>query len=425
MHRQPLVAMLAEAIEYAVIAWAWSAAVTFGLFLIIPKSERGDVLGITLRTAGTAVWFAPAMILLTMFSPAALAAALVLAINTTRLLCSDWQPVDAHRKPPESFFPALAIAAVFQAAAMAVLMRYPLVGAALFLMSAAMLTLLTTVTGVWETGCTASLPRSILGVLLTVVLAATLTVGSLGTTGTGRWGWNIFARPSSGESPDAASDKLMGKIYKPTPQSVDLTDNSFQGVILWPEVKPVTVLVAPMPALAHTKLGLSPVDPLSIPFSGEYWMFKPPLVRPPPASFFRRGNPAALFFRTTDHRPLSMEARHKLDQPIDLRCCGSIRLVVSNADRYPGTVALELLLRDTRAPQPASLSLGQVAVQSRPDMREDPVEPVSETLDFAIPRSAVLGQFDEFIVLFHRDLVRIDRSARIAIERFVLAPRGD
>jgi hypothetical protein len=425
MNRLSLAALLVEAIEYALMAWAWSAAVTFGLFLIIPKSERGDVLGITLRTASTAVWFAPATILLSMFSPAALAAALLLAINTTRLLCLDWRPVYADGKPLESFFPALAIAAGLQAGAVAVLMRYPLVGAAFFLMTAAMLTLLTTVTGVWEAGRTASLPRSILGVLLTVVLAATLTVGGLRIAGTGRWGWDIFARPSSGESPEAASDKLANRTHKPTPQNVDLTDNSYQGVILWPEVKPVTVLVAPMPALAHSKLGLKPVDPLSIPFAGEYWMFKPPLMRPPPASFFRRGNPAALFFRTTDHRPLLMEARHKLEQPIDLRCCGGIRLVVSNADRYPGTVALELLLSDTRAGQQGSLSLGKAAVQSRPDLRNDPVVPVEETLDFAIPRSTELGQFDEFVVLFHRDAMRMDRSARIAIERFVLMPKGD
>jgi hypothetical protein len=424
MNRQSLAALLAEAVEYALMAWAWSAAVTFGLFLMIPKSERGDVLGITLRTASTAVWFAPATILLSMFSPAALAAALVLVVSTTRLLCSDWHPVHADRKLPESLFPAMAIAAVFQAGLVAVMMKYPLVGAAFFLMSAAMLTLLTTVTGVWEGGRTASLPRSILGVLLTVVLAATLTVGGLRTTGKGRWRWDFFAPPTSGEGPDAASDKLA-KTYKPSPQTLDLTDNSYQGVILWPEVKPVTVLVAPLPALPHSQLGLAPANPLSIPFAGEYWMFKPPLMRPPPRSFFRRGSPAALFFRTTDHRPLLMEARHKLDQPIDLRCCGGIRLVVANADRYPGTVTLELLLSDTHARQAGSLSLGKVAVQSRPDLRQDPVEPVSETLDYAIPRSTVLGQFDEFIVLFHRDPMRIDRSARIAIERFVLTPRGD
>ena len=155
-----------------------------------------------------------------------------------------------------------------------------------------MLTLLATITGVWPARREASLPRSILGVLLTVVLAATLTVGGLAPAGNGPWRWDLFARPSSGEGPDAVSDELASKVYKPTPQSFELTDSTYPGVILWPEVKAVTVLIAPMPALAHSKLGLAPSDPLSIPFSGEYWMFKPPLMRPPLTSFFRRASPA-------------------------------------------------------------------------------------------------------------------------------------
>ena len=425
MNRQSLAGLLAEAFEYALMAWAWSAAVTFGLFLIIPKSERGEVLGITLRTASTAVWFAPATILLSIFSPAALAAALVLVVSTTRLLYSDWRPAYADRKPPDSFVPALAISVEFQAGIAAVLMKYPLMGAAFFLMSASMLTLLATITGVWPARREASLPRSILGVLLTVVLAATLTVGGLATTGNGGWRWDLFAHPSSVEDPDGASEELASKVYKLAPQIIDLTDTTYPGVILWPEVKPITVLIPPMPALAHSKLGLAPADPLSIPFAGEYWMFKPPLVRPPLTSFFRRASPAALFFKTTDHRPLLMEARHKLDQPIDLRCCGGLEIVVSNADRYPGTVALELVLRDTHEPQAGSLSLGKAAVTSHPDLSRDPAVAVAETLDFPIPRSTTLRRFDEFIVLFHRNQMRMDRSARIAIERFVLAPRDN
>ena len=424
MQRQTLAGLLGEAIEYALMAWAWSAAVTFGLFLIIPKAERGDMLGITLRTASTAVWFAPAMMLLSMFSPAALAAALVLAISTTRLLCADWRAAHADRKAPESLFPALAIATGLQVGTVAVLMKYPLVGAAFFLLSTAMLTLLATVSGVWESGHKATLPRSVFGVLLTVLLAGTLTVGGVRGTGKGRWGWDFFSPPGTGDAAKAASRKKASEAYKTLPNNVEITDNNYAGVILWPEVKPQTVLIAPLPALAHSNLGLAPADPLSIPFSGEYWMFKAPFVRPPPTSFFRRGNPATLFFRSTDHRPLVMEARHKLDQPIDLRCCGSIRLEVENADRYPGTVALELVLSDTRAHEAGWLSLGKIEIQSRPNMMQDPVTPVPETLDFAIPRSARLQRFDEFIILFHRDAMRIDRSARIAIERFVLTPRG-
>jgi hypothetical protein len=125
---------------------------------------------------------------------------------------------------------------------------------------------------------------------------------------------------------------------------------------------------------------------------------------------------------TTDHRLLFMEARHQLERPIDVHCCRSIRLVISNADRYPGTVILELLLKDTRPGHPQPLSLGKEPVTSIPDMRRDPPLPASETLSFAVPPAPALRQFDQLIVRFRRDRIRIDRSARIAIDRFVLAP---
>ena len=446
LDRRPLAFILAEAVEYALMAWAWSAAVTFTLFIMVPKSgragmTRGDVIGITLRTASTAVWFAPATILLSMFSPAALAAALVLVVNTTRLLCFHWRPVYADLKLPESMLPAATVSACMQAGMVAILLDYPLAGSALFAMSAAMLTLLAILTGASEVARTASLPRSILGVLLTVVLAAGLTVGGLTTTVKHQSRWDHTSQPRPGliesarqllhallygehaGAPEDDPDQLASKIRKPG-DSVELTDNSYPGVVLWPEVKPETILIAPMPALGHSLLGLAPSNPLSIPFAGEYWMFKPPSPRPPRNSFFRRASPLWLSFLTTDHRPLLMEARHKLDQPIDLRCCRAIQVAISNTDRYPGTVSLELLLKDTEPRHPAPLSLGMAAVTSVPDLRKDPVIPAAETLNFPVPPSPPLLKFDQFIVRFHRDRIRIDRSARIAIERFALVPGG-
>ena len=121
--------------------------------------------------------------------------------------------------------------------------------------------------------------------------------------------------------------------------------------------------------------------PLSIPFSGEYWMFRWPYARPPKTSFFQRGSPAALSFSSTDHRPLQMEARHKLDQPVALSCCSAIRLEIRNADRYPGTISLELVLINNEQPGAPSLNLGRSNVTSRPDFSRDPVVPVPETLE--------------------------------------------
>ena len=61
----------------------------------------------------------------------------------------------------------------------------------------------------------------------------------------------------------------------------------------------------------------------------------------------------------------------------------------------------------------ASQSLGTVAAPFHPEA----------VLSFAIPPGSAIRQFNELAVVFHRDRVRIDRSARISIERFVLAPR--
>ena len=75
----------------ALLAVGASAAITLGLYLLISRSSRIDALRMALRTSATAVWFAPATILLSAMSPAALAAALVLVVSTTRLLYSQWR----------------------------------------------------------------------------------------------------------------------------------------------------------------------------------------------------------------------------------------------------------------------------------------------------------------------------------------------
>jgi len=172
-------------------------------------------------------------------------------------------------------------------------------------------------------------------------------------------------------------------------------------------------------------LTLQPSDfpkPSSIPFTGEYWMFKPPNLSPPQTSYARKGTPLVLSFVTTDHRPLFMEAHQKLEHAIDLRCCRGIQIAISNVDHYPGTVTLEVVLIDGAEQQ----SLGIAEVTSRPTGPRWNLSglPVPETLEFVLPRSTVLREFNEIKVVFHRTSLRVDRSARISIERFLLMPRS-
>ena len=118
-----------------------------------------------------------------------------------------------------------------------------------------------------------------------------------------------------------------------------------------------------------------------------------------------------------------MEARHKLEQPIALDCCSSIQLAIRNADRFPNTITLELVLINNEMPGEPSVTLGRELVLSQPDLRKDPPVPMAETLTFAVPAVAPLSSFNELKIVFWRDRRRADQSAKVAIDRFILMPR--
>jgi hypothetical protein len=61
---------------------------------------------------------------------------------------------------------------------------------------------------------------------------------------------------------------------------------------------------------------------------------------------------------------LSMEAHENLGNMIELGGCSRIQVAIRNADHYPETVSLELVLINTRAPGKPAQSLGKVMVKS-------------------------------------------------------------
>jgi hypothetical protein len=460
LHRQTLGSLLVQVLAYTLLAWAWSAVVAFGLYAIVPLEDRSGMVPEVLRTAATAVWFGPAMILLSDFSPASLAAALVLVVYTSRLLYAQWRPADAGRSAPRAFtarepgafadcqlpqvfvlrerLPALGVALCLEAGAVAVAAHYPLLGAACLCAGTAVLTVFSMATGAADAGRPPTLPKSILGILATIVLASLLTLGGRGS------GRGIAGAGSGGERPslvETARAVLRQLFYGETPgvspsgggkppewpQVPDAADThasgGFPGVILWPEIKPVVTLIAPMPALGSNPFQGRPAQPLGIPFGGEYWMYRWPFARPPSSSILERGNPSKLAFSTTDHTPLEMEAHQKLETPIDVRCCSRIQLEVVNADRFPGTLALELVLLNTEPIHTLSLSLGNQAVTSQPDLARDPVRPLREILEYTVPTEPWMEQFNELKIVYHRARRRADKSAKVSVERFVLVPR--
>jgi len=438
-------AILTHSLLYACLAWFFAAVITLALFLFLPGARSERVVWSTFRTAGVAVWFAPACILLSQLSPATLLAALVLVVTATRLLYSEWTdgrpPAPSRRAaPPPGLFggwavrppvftrellTGIAAAVSLQAGVISVWRHRPLFAGAWFVLSAAIVTLFAMVSGAVEDSRPPTLPRSVFGMAMAVLLAAGLTVGGLRVArgsgdgegpgpGAGSGKGAIASakevlRDLFGDEPAAPGERIPGAVPPLPPVAGIAPDGSFPGVILWPEVKPITRLVAPPPKGLSTGTALA--RSYSIPFAGQYLLFRFPQRRPPPTSILQRGSPAALAFSTVDHWPLNMEAIQKLDEPVDLSCCSAMRVEIWNADKYPGTVTLELYANDKL--------LGAAPVRSMPDLQRDPVVAAPETLDFPITSGVMCT---ELKVTFRRARIRADKSARIAIERFVLVP---
>ena len=202
--------------------------------------------------------------------------------------------------------------------------------------------------------------------------------------------------------------------------------DSEPGVILRPKVTDHVTIVPPSPMrrVFDAKPSWRTTDPVSIPFYGAYWIFKTSDKTLPSGAIDVRGDPDSIVFKTTDFSPISMEARQNFGSPIQLSCCGAIELVISNADRRPGTVRVELILTNTILPGQPHQSLGILPVNSTLHwFPGDERPPVTEVLSFRLPAQPAIQSFDEATIRFEMGSPRERWSAKIAVQKFRLIPR--
>jgi hypothetical protein len=160
-----------------------------------------------------------------------------------------------------------------------------------------------------------------------------------------------------------------------------------------------------------------------IPFDGAYWYFKRPDQRPKADAPTVHGDPTKANIRSTDFQPLSMEAHQYLGSPIQMDCCNALRLAIQNADDRPGSIFIEILLKDTTSKESSTQSLGSLVVPSSED-RHIPLNrtPVKEVLSFSLPPSTRGKQFDEITVMIKPAKERARAGAHIAVQHFELVP---
>ncbi len=436
------------ALWFSLAALVMSGVITFLLLLAMRRIERADAWNVTLRTSAAGIWFAPAVMLLGARSPFALTAALALVVSVTRVLYAQWHLApksvedDAPEPPgiftgelpqgflPRDFWPAFAAAAALQAGYVSSNLEGSVLAGVFYALAASLLTAYSIAAGVWTRDRNPTLPRSILAVAVTLMLAVLIVAVGVRMYGSGFGGDDAYGTgTSSGRraryEPPPPPPKVLPAMGKREPPPIDPArlgpsvnvPGGVPGVILWPETRQAPLLVEPMPK--GTTLGSREASrPFVIPFAGSYWMFRSGFSRPPANSIVERGTPTSTSFKTVDAWPLEMEAHQRLDREIDLSCCSQIRVEVLNADQHLGTITVELAVIDRAGP---AWRIGFAPIHSSPDLAQKPVRPVAETLAFDVPPNT--PPFDEFDVVFHRDRFRGDRSARVSIERFVLVPK--
>lgn len=212
-------------------------------------------------------------------------------------------------------------------------------------------------------------------------------------------------RPMTGLNTNVVARMIMGPV--------------FPAVELYPETQSHTRLVAP-PVFGKSGPGVSHIDPLSIPFGGVYWFWRGPSDSPPSNSVVMHGSPSAQFFRSTDGDGMSMEAKQNLGFAVDPRTYGAIEVDIQNADPFPNSVSILLKVRNTALANEPIQSLGMENVAPR----SSEAQAVTQTLRFRLPSRLAMGRFDELTVSYYLRGARSNRSARIAVQRFRLVPRG-
>jgi len=153
-----------------------------------------------------------------------------------------------------------------------------------------------------------------------------------------------------------------------------------------------------------------------IPFDGQYWYFQDPAVRPGPNPHIVQGDPTKKQIASTDRLPIVMEAHQRLRTPMEAHCCRALQLNLVNADAVPGSITLEVQLRDEHG-YVASLGdkvLASSTVSPMPLHRA----PVKETLLFQLSRSAKDRVFDEITVKIKPARSRSLAAPKVAVESF-------
>jgi hypothetical protein len=210
-------------------------------------------------------------------------------------------------------------------------------------------------------------------------------------------------------------------------QNTDSRNEHLQsGIILFTKKKVGVHLFVPRSRTLHAGTPRSLPQILKIPFSGEYWFSRWPLLRPPASSLRVAGDPMTVSVTLTGFGSLVMQARQNIGRSFDVYCCHSINVVLRAARTPTDAVTMELLITESSDAKHNSQSLGvQSLANPTRTLADSAGEIGTTTYKFEMPRHFVMSSFDLLAVRFHLQPPRTRQSAMLSIERFELVPESN
>jgi hypothetical protein len=421
------------------LTWALAAGITLWVYAAVSLADFGDLFFAAVRASAPAMWLPPAMLLVTAPSAGLRLAGVLLVANTVRLLFSrrppgmrlraarPARPARRRASVPIYFYPdpqpllfwretlpPVLGALAFQAGLYALWVEYPRLAAACFAAGAVIWTRCSIGRGAYQSGGKPNLARAALAILLTLLLGASLSIGQFATEErfVDSPGLLETARRVFGRLPDTSQAKLetarqsATPVFTPTHEIGRSGGNGVPGVVLRPEAKPLPRTRLWLPGTATV---FSVSRPLTVPFSGEYHLYRASSGRLPPGAVIYAGTPIDAIYVTTNQTAMETEAYQSFEPPIDFVNCDTIQVVLSTAEVFPASASMKL---ETAG---GMLDLGtQIFGLTR--ARE-------QTIEFALPALSRRLRVSAIRVVFHRNPAQQDQSTRVAIQGFTLVPR--
>jgi hypothetical protein len=436
--------VIGGALVYLLLASACSFGMILWTYMAMSLDRFSDLLSAALRTSVHALWFVPAMLLVSISkSPVLIVPGILMMVNSARLLVSNPPPQKRalsrrqwrmrHRLFGESrvvggflsrdTWPAILGAFSIQAGSFVAWIGHQRWAAALFAAGIASWTWASMARGAYQPRRRKNQIHRTLSVSTAVVLTIMLSVVALG--GGGGAGGDAAGGAASGGWLDATSRELQNmvnppkepaappksapmRIFIPKVETATMGQGGIPGLILLPnKKKPQTVTI---PATYRLRITLSPSKPVSIPFTGEYQLFRESSAKLPPDSVERAGSPLDAVYVSTNGGAMETDAYQDFDPPVDFTSCGKIQVTLTSGEMFPASATLILLGAEQIGEMGPEIFGLNAATE--------------ETVEFTVPSMPGGIPVKGIRIIFRHNPMEASHSTQVAIRGFTFVPRG-